>query len=58
MENEKEIATLADTIWKLERECQSDNNVSENLAEMEKILSDLSPKDLILVIMYLESNYH
>lgn len=58
MENEKEIATLADTIWKLERECQSDNNVSENLAEMEKILSDLSPKDLISVILYLESNYH
>ena len=58
MKNEKKIATLADTIWKLERECQSDNNVSENLAEMEKILSDLSPEDLISVILYLESNHH
>ena len=58
MKDEKEIKTLADTVWKLEQECQSDNSVSENLEEMEKILSGLTPDELISVILYLETQNH
>lgn len=44
--NEKKLKEIAAQLKELEREYLSDNNVSGNLAKMEKIISDLSLEEL------------
>lgn len=55
--NDKQLKKLADDIWSLEQECQNDNNVSENMAKMTKLIDDLPFEDLIKLMINIEKNH-
>ena len=44
--NRKERREIARKIAKLDVECDNGNNISENMAQMEKLVSDCSIEDL------------
>ena len=49
-----ELRKIAKKIWDLEQECQSGNNVSKNLKEMENISEGLDLEELLYIAAYLE----
>lgn len=49
-----ELKQIADKIWNLEKECQSGNNISKNLQEMESISRKLNLEELLYIAAYLE----
>ena len=47
--NRKERREIARKIAKLDTECEKGNNISENMAQMEKLVSDCSIEDLLRI---------
>ena len=47
--NRKERREIACKIAKLDTECEKGNNISENMAQMEKLVSDCSIEDLLRI---------
>ena len=47
--NRKERREIARKIAKLDAECEKGNNISENMAQMEKLVSDCSIEDLLRI---------
>lgn len=47
--NRKERREIARKIAKLDAECKKGNNISENMAQMEKLVSDCSIEDLLRI---------
>ena len=47
--NRKERREIARKIAKLDVECEKGNNISENMAQMEKLVSDCSIEDLLRI---------
>lgn len=47
--NRKERREIARKITKLDTECEKGNNISENMAQMEKLVSDCSIEDLLRI---------
>ena len=47
--NRKERREIARKIVKLDAECEKGNNISENMAQMEKLVSDCSIEDLLRI---------
>ena len=47
--NRKERREIARKIAKLDAECEKGNTISENMAQMEKLVSDCSIEDLLRI---------
>ena len=47
--NRKERREIARKIMKLDAECKKGNNISENMAQMEKLVGDYSIEDLLRI---------
>lgn len=47
--NRKERREIARKIAKLDAECEKGNNISENMAQMEELVSDCSIEDLLRI---------
>ena len=47
--NRKERREIARKIAKLDAECEKGNNISENMAQMETLVSDCSIEDLLRI---------
>ena len=45
----KESREIARKIAKLDAECEKGNNISENMAQMEKLVNDCSIEDLLRI---------
>lgn len=52
---DKELKNIANRIIQLENACQNQDNISKNMSEMDKILSELSFQDLMAVLLLLEA---
>ena len=51
----KELKKLANRIIQLENACQEQDNISKNMSEMDKILSELPFNDLMALLLLLEA---
>ena len=49
----KNIKKLAQQIARLEKECQSGNNISENMNKIEQLIQGLSPEDMLAIDEYI-----
>ena len=47
--NRKERREIAHKIAKLDAKCEKGNNISENMAQMEKLVNDCSIEDLLRI---------
>ena len=47
--NRKERREIASKIAKLDAECEKGNNISENMAQMEKLVNNCSIEDLLRI---------
>ena len=48
-EKKKNIKKLAQEIARLEKECQSGNNISKNMNKIEQLIQGLSLKDMLAI---------
>lgn len=55
--NNKELKKIAKEITILEQKCQNGENISENLALMEELVSKLSIEDLLELSLLMETNF-
>lgn len=51
----KNIKIIAEKIFDLEKQCQSGNNISENLDKMEQLIEGLSLEDMLAIDDYIIS---
>ena len=49
----KNIKKLAQQIARLEKECQSENNISENMNKIEQLIQGLSLEDMLAIDEYI-----
>ena len=49
----KNIKKLAQQIVRLEKECQSGNNISENMNKIEQLIQGLSLEDMLAIDDYI-----
>ena len=49
----KNIKKLAQQIARLEKECQSENNISENMNKIEQLIQVLSLEDMLAIDDYI-----
>lgn len=49
----KNIKKLAQQIARLEKECQSENNISENMNKIEQLIQGLSLEDMLAIDDYI-----
>lgn len=54
-EKKKNIKIIAEKIFDLEKQCQSGNNISENLDKMEQLIEGLSLEDMLAIDDYIIS---
>ena len=54
-EKKKNIKIIAEKIFDLEKQCQSGNNISENLDKMEQLIEGLSLEDMLEIDNYIIS---
>lgn len=54
-EKKKNIKIIAEKIFDLEKQCQSGNNISENLDKMEQLIEGLSLEDMLAIDDYITS---
>ena len=47
--NRKERREIARKIAKIDKECEKGNNISENMAQMEKLVSNCTIEDLLRI---------
>ena len=52
-EKKKNIKKLAQQIVRLEKECQSGNNISENMNKIEQLIQGLSLEDMLAIDDYI-----
>ena len=52
-EKKKNIKRLAQQIARLEKECQSGNNISENMNKIEQLIQGLSLEDMLAIDDYI-----
>ena len=52
-EKKKNIKKLAQEIARLEKECQSGNNISKNMNKIEQLIQDLSLEDMLAIDDYI-----
>ena len=52
-EKKKNIKKLAHQIVRLEKECQSGNNISENMNKIEQLIQGLSLEDMLAIDDYI-----
>ena len=52
-EKKKNIKKLAQQIARLEKECQSGNNISENMNKIEQLIHGLSLEDMLAIDDYI-----
>ena len=51
---QENLKKIASRLWELEKKCQANENVSENLNEIENIANNLSFTDLMHVTLLIE----
>lgn len=53
-EKKKNIQTLAEEIVRLEKMCQSKNNISETMGKIERLTQGLSLEDMLAIDTYIQ----